>query len=54
MATAIGRWPGMFGKVRWDEPHKFSAGGKSRDKNIKGMLFQAGDSNAQQLYPNAS
>lgn len=50
MATTTGRWSGMFGGARWDQPLKIRAGGRYGAKSIdKGVLFQTGDSSTQQL-----
>lgn len=46
---------GVWQELDVSEPLKLSAGGMFRDKNInKGMLFQVGDSSAQQLCQKAS
>ena len=43
VATAIGRWSWMFGRARWEEPLKFRAGGRSRDKKYyEGHAFPGG------------
>lgn len=46
---------GVWQELDVSEPLKLSAGGTFRDKSInKGMLFQEGDSSAQQLCQKAS